>query len=191
MRDKLTAPSSHVRRRRAWATRCCARQAWGLLTRRARRQGGRERMASSAERSPARARWARGSGVRPDEDDGLYPGCSCTARAKERTRASAPPKRRSRGLRLPSTQLVCCGNSSVHTSNRCCRALPVNESRQGEQLMKLDSVAVALRGCSAASGRQPRSAKPGYGPSTLRRSTAIPTRAASQVRNLVDVTTTR
>ncbi len=77
-----------------------------------------------------------------------YPGCSLhsTARELDESFRATAEELDLRLLEIPNW--VCCGNSSVHSSNRLlAAALPVNELAKVEQLMKLQSVAVPCAAC--------------------------------------------
>jgi len=77
-----------------------------------------------------------------------YPGCSLHSTARELDESfRATADRLDLQLReIPNW--VCCGNSSVHATDRLlAAALPVNELAKVEQLMKLRSVAVPCAAC--------------------------------------------
>ena len=117
-----------------------------------------------------------------------YPGCSLHSTAKEldqsfKATATALDLRL---LEIPNW--VCCGNSSVHSSNRLLgAALPVNELAKVEQLMKLESVAVPCAACfSRLSAGNHEMQNPEMADDILA-VVGHPYEGSVQVRNLVDV----
>ena len=117
-----------------------------------------------------------------------YPGCSLHSTAKELDQSfkATATALNLRLLEIPNW--VCCGNSSVHSSNRLLgAALPVNELAKVEQLMKLESVAVPCAACfSRLSAGNHEMQNPEMA-ADIRAVVGHPYEGTVKVRNLVDV----
>ncbi len=117
-----------------------------------------------------------------------YPGCSLhsTARELDESFKATAEALDLRLLEIPGW--VCCGNSSVHSTNRLlAAALPVNELAKVEQLMRLESVAVP---CAACFSRFMAGNHEMKDPETAADILAVvghPYEGTVKVRNLVDV----
>lgn len=117
-----------------------------------------------------------------------YPGCSLHSTATELDQSF---KATAQALDLRLLEIpnwVCCGNSSVHSSNRLlAAALPVNELAKVEQLMHLDSVAVPCAACFSRFMAGNHEMKDPEKAADIKAVVGHPYDGTVKVRNLIDV----